>query len=293
MPPKINQELSIYEKWKDLARTRQEIQGRIGQDSIQGLEGALSDLTAKTEGYELLRAEQEAQMRVLLGRNFLGTQEWKRGLQVEVGRPLPIPEYITAELLDSECLLHPGSKVKETHVLLLMPTLVDGKPYSGLRLSELCRGRRGSGARVIDDSSDDATQWKGQEWAQESPERMEWILIPTSDPTPRNSLAFERKFRGKKFVDQIELYKAHYQQAYREAKPLELITATTLHYLVNGEPRMLASSWLRCTEPHSLKGFVEVGRFIDFGLRITVDDAGLGAFDTVGLALVRRPSRSS
>jgi len=45
---------------------------------------------------------------------------------------------------------------------------VNGEPYSGVKLYELCAGRKGSGDTLIDEASDLAKEWQVQPWAAES-----------------------------------------------------------------------------------------------------------------------------
>ncbi|MEY4668022.1 MAG: hypothetical protein RL518_721, partial [Pseudomonadota bacterium] len=89
------------------------------------------------------------EVRELLGKNFLGSKAW-RSQGIDVGVAPPIPASVTKELLESECPLHPGQKVKDTHILMLVPKTVNGEAYTALKLDELCAKRKGSGDRLID-----------------------------------------------------------------------------------------------------------------------------------------------
>jgi hypothetical protein len=80
----------------------------------------------------------------LLGRNFFGVAAWK-SIGVDVGEAPPLPKSLTLELLNSDCPLHPGETIKDTHLLVLIPETVNGEPYSALKLEELCAGTNGSG----------------------------------------------------------------------------------------------------------------------------------------------------
>ncbi|MEY4668056.1 MAG: hypothetical protein RL518_755, partial [Pseudomonadota bacterium] len=86
------------------------------------------------------------EVRELLGKNFLGSEAWS-SQGIDVGVAPPIPASVTKELLESECPLHPGQKVKDTHILVLVPERVNGKPYTPLELDKLCDSRKGSGDR--------------------------------------------------------------------------------------------------------------------------------------------------
>ena len=223
--------------------------------------------------------------RELLGKNFLGAEEWKKGFGVDVGQVPPIPASVTKELLNSECPLHPGQKIKDTHVLMLVPKTVNGEAYTPLKLDELCAGRKGSGIRLIYDGADWANKWKGQEWATIPQAASEWVLIPKSDPDPKVSP--DKHFRSKDIAAQQAVYDAHYSE-YREVKTLEVMTLALLNDLVNGEPRILdGSNYLRCEEPNASGGRVCVGSFNADGLKVRDGGVG-GAHGSVGRALARK-----
>jgi hypothetical protein len=216
----------------------------------------------------------------LLGRNFLGPEEWKKGFGVDVGRVPPIPASVTRELLNSECPLHPGQKIKDTHVLMLVPKTVNGEPYTPLKLDELCAKRKGSGDKLIWGQS-----WKSQSWTTTPQAASEWVLIPKSDPDPKVSP--DKHFRSKNIAAQQAVHDKHYPE-YRKVKVLEVMTLALLNDLVNGEPRVL-DGWnnLRCEEPNASGGRVCLGRFEDLGIEFAVapDDQ---VSDDMGYALARK-----
>jgi hypothetical protein len=223
----------------------------------------------------------EQPLRELLGKNFLGAEAWRKQ-GIDVGVEPPLPSTITEELLTSECPLHPGGKIKDTHLLVLVPKTVNGEPYTTLKLDELCATRKGSGDALI---CDGLKSWKEQPWASQQQVESEWVLIPKSDPDPRK-VASERHFRSKRIAQQDEVHKLYPE--YREVKTVELMTAVLLNDLVNGDPRML-DGWnsLRCVEPNASGGRVCVGDFDASGL--TVNDVyGADDSDSLGRALARK-----
>ena len=219
----------------------------------------------------------------VMGKNFLGAEEWKKGFKVDVGPVPPIPNWITKELSE-DCQLHPGQKVKDTHILMLVPKTVSGKAYSAVKLGELCAKAKGSGDRLIYDGADWANAWKGESWAKTSPSESEWVLIPKSDPDPKK-VPKGQHFRSKTIAEQAKVLK-HYEADYREAKALEVMTAALLNDVVNGE-RILSDCYLRTREPNASGGRVVVGYFNANGLWVHVD---FGDFDNddVGGALARK-----
>ena len=219
--------------------------------------------------------------REALGKNFLGADAW-RSQGIEVGEVPRLPASITKELLESECPLHPEEKIKDTHLLVLVPKTVNGEPYTPLKLDELCATRKGSGDKLIHDGQDWATQWKSHAWASAPQATSEWVLLPKSDPDPRK-VASERHFRSKRIAQQDEVHKLYPE--YREVKTVELMTAVLLNDLVNKE--RLLPGYLRCEEPNASGGRVCVGCFFAFGLWVYggPDDYG---YDNIGRALARK-----
>jgi hypothetical protein len=163
-----------------------------------------------------------------------------------------------------------------------VPKTVNGEPYSALKLDELCKSRKGSGDTLIYAGWD---RWKSEGWAKEPQGASEWVLIPKSDPD-REKVPEGKHFRGKKVAQQQAVHDAHYKE-YREVKAVELMTATLLNDLVNGGPRMLEGSYLRCKEASTAGGRVVVGNFPARGLKVCAD-LGNGDNQNVGRALARK-----
>jgi hypothetical protein len=243
----------------------------------------LKQLRAETAEQFCERLDRDIIIARMFGRNFLGAAEWQREFQVDVGVVLPIPTSITKELLESDCPLHPGEKIKDTHILLLVPKTVNEEQYSAVKLWELCIGRKGSGEKLIDDAD---SSWKNEEWAKKSPAKSQWVLIPKADPI-HSQVSSEKHFRSKRISEQEQVHQDHYKD-YREAEALEVMTAALLNDLVNGKPRMLDNrNFLRCVEPNASGGRVCVGCFDTKGLLVPVNFGVSGTYD-VGRALARK-----
>jgi hypothetical protein len=220
--------------------------------------------------------------RELLGKNFLGAEAWK-SQGIDVGVEPSLPSTITDELLNSECPLHPGAKIKDTHILVLVPKTVNGEPYTALKLDELCATRKGSGDKLVYDGADWATAWKGRDWASTAQVQSEWVLIPKSDPDPTKVPA-DKHFRIKTIAAQRKVHEEHYGD-YREVKTLELMTAVLLYDLTNKE--RLVPDYLRCEEPNASGGRVCVGNFDALGLEVN-DDGDVNGNGVIGRALARK-----
>jgi hypothetical protein len=220
---------------------------------------------------------EEIVLRDLLGKNFLGAEEWF-AQNIDVGTPPPIPSSITRELLESECPLHPRQTIKDTHVLMLVPKTVNGKAYTALELDKLCATRKGSGKRLI---GSEYTSWKSQAWAKAAQVASEWVLIPRSDPDPRVSP--DKHFRRKNIDAQQKVHDEHYPE-YREAKVIEVMTLALLNDLANGKPRVLDGCYLRRIEESASGGRVCVGFFDGNGLKVYNVDGDFVS-DDIGRAL--------
>ena len=219
---------------------------------------------------------------VILGKNFLGAASWKVGFGVDVGLVPPIPKEVTQSLLDSPCPLHPGQKIKDTHILMLVPKTVNGEAYTALKLDELCATRKGSADMLIYDGADWATAWKSTSWANAPQAQSEWVLLPKSDPDP--NVFPEKHFRSKDIAAQEDVHGKHYSK-YREVKALEVMTMALLYDLTH-KGSLLPDS-LRCKETNASGGRVCVGRFHVDGLIVEFGCGGYGC-DFIGRALARK-----
>jgi len=224
------------------------------------------------------RVDYRPEARELLGKNFLGAEEWK-AQGIDVGEPPPIPSSITKALLDSACPLHPGKLIKETHILVLVPETVNGKAYTALKLDELCARRKGSGDSLLHSRYE---SWKSQPWATLPQSQSEWVLLPKSDPDPEVSP--DQHFRSKHITAQQKMHSDHYKE-YREVKTLEVMTMALLYDLTHKE--RLLPDYLRCEEPNASGGRVCVGRFSAFGLNVFVVFRAFG-YGSIGRALARK-----
>lgn len=275
----------VHTEWRELAVCRQKLGELVKLGEITGnLDPAareLATLKHKTSVYQELLQEQMQEMRALLGNNFLGVEEWKKGLLVNVHQPPPIPEFITRELLLSESPLHPGEVIKDTHILLYVPKSVNGQPYSPLQLHTLCSWLQTPQSPMVYTES---SWWKATDWAGKSQEHPQWILIPKSDPNP-DDVSIERHFRGYYSSEQENIYRQYYADSYEQASALQVMTMVLLHFAVHGE-RLLSSVSLHTRE-------LEDGNRPCIGifrsaLDITLESDTANPHRLKGLALVRK-----
>jgi hypothetical protein len=259
------------------------------ENLIKLVETDLSALPSKRKGLESETAAgvtpttspSIAAVRKELGKNFLGAEEWK-AQGIVIGTPPPIPPSITKALLNTECPLHPGQKIKDTHILMLVPKTVNGEAYTALKLDELCATRKGSGYKLIDS---DVSSWKSHDWAKAAQAKSEWVLLPKSDPDPKQ-VPVGKHFRSKRTAAQKKVHDKHYPE-YREVKALEVMTMALLYDLTHKE--QLLPDYVRCEEPNAFggPGRICVGDSFALGLAV-YDNFGARADDHVGRALARK-----
>ena len=153
-----------------------------------------------------------------------GAQEWRRYFG-EVGEDPSLPSDID-EILGGPCPFWPGKAVKDTHLLVLIPSTVSGKAFTLDLLGELVQHPRGGGHGTQYFLYDDEVQRSlGSAYSSSS----YWVLL-TRDVLPGS--------RGKPYAVQQALVAA---QASRTGYPpyemphvLEVATAILSHYVCSG-----------------------------------------------------------
>lgn len=203
-----------------------------------------------------------------LGKNFLGAKAWE-SQGIEVRDVPPIPK-----------LIHTGEKIKNTHLLVLVPKTVDGESFSALKLDELCATRKGSADSLLDT---EWSFWKSEPWASTPQSQSEWALIAKSDPDPEKVSA-KKHFRMKNTAAQQKVHEDYYPE-YREVKTVQLMTAVLLYDLVN--KKRLLSDYLRCEDPNAFSARVWVGSFLPEGLDVDSRGDDIATSHT-GRALARK-----
>jgi NLR family CARD domain-containing protein 3 len=175
----------------------------------------------------------------LLALKTLGEVEWKHYFGDIESAP-DLPSDIDA-ILDSACPFWPEKQVKDTHLLVLMPATVDGKPFTLNLLQELieCSKSGGHGAQYSWYASGVREQFGAV-----SPAASYWLLM-TRDVLPES--------RRKTYAAQQKLIVDHARDTrlpYELPKVLEAATAILTHYVRNGERLYSDSPWTytRCQE---------------------------------------------
>jgi hypothetical protein len=225
--------LAVCEEKESLERGYKEIL-KQQQASQQATGVLIADLSRR-------RAAEKRQLQVLLAlQESFGAFAWQR-YYGEVGEEPALPDDIEATL-DASCPFWPDRKVRDTHLLVLMPATVDGIPFSLNLLKELIERPKSGGHRTRYNDYDSRVQ---EQVGSNTPDRSYWLLM-TRDVLPES--------RCKTYADQKALVAAHASRTglpYELPKVLEAATAILTRHVQNGE-RLCSDhyrqAYMRCQE---------------------------------------------
>jgi hypothetical protein len=172
-------------------------------------------------------------------RGAFGAKEWKHYFG-EVEGALALPDGIEA-VLDAPCPFWERSTVRNTHLLVLMPTKVDGVPFTLNLLKELIERPRNGGYRTQYRYYDSRVQ---AQIGEASPQASYWLLM-TRDVLPGS--------RSKGYGNQKRVVAGHARRTclpYEVPKVLEAATAILTHHVRDGEQlyRENPLTFTRCQE---------------------------------------------
>lgn len=193
-----------------------------------------------------------------------GVQEWERYFgQVGVEPPLPAD---IAGILHSDCPFWSGKKIKDTHLLVLIPSTVDDRPFTLNLLRSLTQSPRRAGYKTqYRDYDYDVQQCFGNQ----CPRSSYWVLV-TRDVLPGS--------RFKTCIRQGELVAEQARRTgmpYQMPRVLEIATAILSNYTRSGERLYTDVPWTytRCQEmiPCFTDASIFVGGFSSLGLSISDD----------------------
>jgi hypothetical protein len=225
--------LLVASQDKDCRQQALEALGKVAQASPDMFSECSSLLRAATKG-----ADKDVR---LLALKALGEMEWKHYFgEVEPAPDLPGD---MDDILDSTCPFWPEKQVKDTHLLVLMPATVDGKPFTLNLLRELIESpkRHSGGHGTKYGYYSDATK---AQIGNNSPDRSYWLLM-TRDVLPGS--------RDKSYRDQKKLIAGHAKRTglpYELPKALEAAAAILTHHVRDGERLYSDDPWTytRCQE---------------------------------------------
>jgi len=192
-----------------------------------------------------------------------GKAKWQKYFG-DIGTEPPLPKDID-QILKSPCPFWSGKRVEETHLLVLVPSAVNGKAFTLNTLQELIQNPK----------TGNKTQYSyyhkhvKNELGNKS-ESAHWVLM-TRDVIPES--------RNKKYDDQKSLVATHGKKsgiAYELPTALEATTAILMHYVETGKAlytdEELGSqyTYTRCQEKVKYNQWpVTIGGFSFGGLRVS------------------------
>ena len=210
-----------------------------------------------------------------LDRQFaFGKADWEKYFG-EIGDVPALPKDIV-EILKSHCPFHEGKRVKDTHMLVLIPETVGGTPLTLNRLQELIQRPQGGGHPTKYSYYSEEAQ---REFGDQSAGSSYWALM-TKDVLSKS--------RSKSYAEQQALLKG----AYKVPVALEIATGILMHHVRTGE-RLYSYSpsrtYTRCQETLSDGYRVLVGSFGSSGLDVSIDfDYDYYRRDFGGLGALRK-----
>jgi hypothetical protein len=217
----------------------------------------------------------EVRKQVQLPEEAFGAKAWKDYFGVEVGTAPLLPANIN-EILNSSCPFWPGKQVKDTHLLVLVPAMVDGKPFTLDLLGDLIKSPKGGGSKTQYTCYSGSVQ---RELGAKSPRSSYWVLM-TRDVLPGS--------RSKAYDAQEALVAAHASRLnlpYEMPDALSAATAILLHHARTGE-RLYTDdpyTYTRCQErvldseyPVVVGGFSSEGLHVDYSHFVYDDGSHYG-----------------
>jgi hypothetical protein len=175
------------------------------------------------------------------------------------------------EILSSPCIFWPDKKVRDTHLLVLVPETVNGKAFHLDSLAELIQspkiGHKTQYSYYSSDVKNDlGTKSLGSHW-----------ILMTRDVIP-NSLS-------RSYEDQKVLVQKHAQSSkipYELPKALEVTTAILMHHVETGE-RLYPNVWTRCQERMDNNQWpAAIGGFSSGGVSVAYADDWGGGYRGLG-----------
>ena len=168
-----------------------------------------------------------------------GAEEWSQYFG-EVGVAPPLPVNIV-DTLNSACPFWPDRQVKDTHLLVLIPATVNGKPFSLNLLRELIQHPRVGGHSIKYHTYDSDLQ---EQFGDRSPVRSYWVLM-TRDVLEGS--------RDETYASQKDLVAVHAERTgipYEPPGALEAATVILSHYMRSGAHLYANNPWTytRCQE---------------------------------------------
>jgi len=198
-----------------------------------------------------------------------GKEMWKKYLG-DIGAEPPLPPNIN-NILKSSCPFWPDKKVEETHVLVLVPQTINGKPLNLRNLGELVqRPRQREATKYV--------YFKLGQYTDPPAPPAHWVLM-SKDILPSS--------RGKRYTEQQTLVNSYRQKAlYEVPSVLDATVCIFMEYFRSGTYLYGQNPWTytRCQEKYDADWQLIVGGFAPCGLSVS----HYCVYDIAGVAALRR-----
>ena len=208
-----------------------------------------------------------------------GKEMWATHLG-DIGEEPPLPPDIKA-ILNAPCPFFPGKKVAETHLLVLIPKTVNGKPLTLKSLGELVKKPLKGTPTYYDIFFNDTGEYKDLPVA-----NSHWVLM-TREFIPGS--------KGKNYVDQQKFLNSCVEKkklTYEIASILDLTACIFMEFLRSGtrlygsrSGGLIYSDYVRCQEKYNNASQLGLGVYTIDGLRISHSH---DLFGIIGIAGMRK-----
>jgi hypothetical protein len=268
------------------------LEGNVGHSAFASHEGhdlrrtkhtglVLYGITKKNKVFRprsMINIQVEVLVETSIPAMAIGPKEWSQYFG-EVDAAPPLPANID-EILSSPCPFWEGERVKDTHLLVLVPATVDGKRFTLDLLGELIKSPQGGGSKT---KYRCYGSYVKRELGAQSPGSSYWVLM-TRDVLPGS--------RDKTYDAQKALVAEHVSRLdlpYEVPDALSAATAILLHHARTGE-RLYTNdpgTYTRCQERVLRNKYpVVVGGFPSKGLDVSHNSSSL--CDSGGVSCLRK-----
>jgi hypothetical protein len=253
----LRSHIEYLEQQNSALRVRVGIDSSPGSSETSGTSGP--SMISGTSSASGISGTSEVAVGVNCGRRVaFGRKEWAQFFNCDVGEEPPLPADIDS-ILNNHCFFWPNKKVKQTHLLVLIPRRVSGRSFTLNELSKLvrCEHLKDVGTKI----------WHYDTVVKEalglqSPTHSYWTLI-TCDALPLD--------RYKIDADQnVVLSDSLDEAGYMVPDTLEMATAILAHRIRSDEDIYpeASHSYVRCREHVTLNSPAIVGGMSSSGLQI-------------------------
>ena len=230
-------------------------------------------LTSKT--WNVLASNENLWNGVVLREKAFGKKQWETYFG-DIGIEPPLPTDIR-NILKSPCPFFPGKKVRESHILVLIPETVNGKRLNLTLLGELVKAPKDGKATQYRYIWDEIINDQG---INQATPKSHWALM-TKDVIPgsRNKSYPDQK---KMIADVVEKTEINYEVP----NAIDALICIFMHHISSGERLFNDNPYTgtRCQE--SIQGYpIYVGGFSPAGLFVSIYDID---DDSIGVAALRK-----